>query len=84
MQISTFFGTPNLTPKENFERIRKFDSEEDYTYYISDKDLMERCIRFTNISKYLQEECEKYHLPFINTSFNRKEVIDNFIKSILI
>lgn len=78
-----FFGTPDLTPKQNFERIRKFDTDEDYTYYISDEDLMERCKRFSDISKYLQKECEKYQLPFINTSFNRKEVIDNFVKSIL-
>ena len=83
MQISIFFGTPDLSPIQNFERIRKFDSEEDYTYYISDKDLMERCIRFTNISKYLQEECKKYHLPFINTSSNREDVINNFIKFVL-
>lgn len=77
-----FFATPDLTPEENFERIRKFDTDEDYTYYISDEDLMERCIRFSNISKYLQKECEKYNLPLINTSYNREEVIDNFIKSI--
>ena len=37
-----FFGTPDLTPEENFDRIRKYDTEEDYTYYLSDEDLIER------------------------------------------
>lgn len=78
-----FFGTPDLTPEENFEKIRKFDTEDDYTYYLSDKNLKERCIRFYHISQYLQAECQKYGLPFINTSHNREEVIDFFIKNIL-
>lgn len=78
-----FFGTPNLTPKENFERIRKYDTEDEYTYYLSNEELLKRCERFIDISKFLEKECKKYNLPFIDTSYNREEKIDEVVNCIL-
>jgi len=77
-----FFGCAELTPKENFERIRQNDTTEDYTYYLSDEDLMERCERFYNLSLYLKQECEKYNLPYIDTSYNREEIIEELVNKI--
>ena len=78
-----FFGCADLTPIQNFERIRKNDTEDEYTYYLSDEDLIERCERFYNLSKYLKEECERYQIPFIDTSYNRNEKIENLVHQIL-
>lgn len=77
-----FFGCADLTPKENFERIRQNDTIEDYTYYVSDEDLMGRCEIFYNLSKYLKQECQKYNLPFIDTSYNRNEKIEELVNKI--
>lgn len=77
-----FFGCADLTPKENFERIRQNDTIEDYTYYVSDEDLMGRCEIFYNLSTYLKQECQKYNLPFIDTSYNRNEKIEELVNKI--
>lgn len=78
-----FFGCADLKPKENFERIRKNDTENEYTYYLSDEELMKRCERFYNLSKYLKEECKRYNLPFIDTSYYRNEKIEQLVNEIL-
>lgn len=79
-----FFGVSELSPTENFNRIRTYDTKEDYTYYLSDDDLMQRCKRFFKLSKYLKEECKNFNLPFIDTSYNREEKIKSLVNKILV
>lgn len=78
-----FFGMPDLTPTQIYNNIRKYDTPDDYTFYISNEDLMERCKRFHKLSLYLEKECKKYNLPFINTSYNREKQINILFKKIL-
>ena len=78
-----FFGTPDLTASQIYDNIKKYDTSDDYTFYITDKDLMKRCKRFHDLSIYLEKECKKYNLPFINTSYNREEQINTLVEKIL-
>lgn len=78
-----FLGTPDLTPQEMFKNIRKNDTKEEYTFYLSDEELMKRCERFCDLSKYLEKECQKYDLPFINTSYQRNKKLKELVEKIM-
>lgn len=38
---------------------------------------------YIDISKWLQEECKKYNLSFIDVSKNREEVLENLVNKII-
>lgn len=77
-----FFGYPNISVEEKILEIRNFDTEHDWTSKVNDKVLLEHVKDYIEISKWLQKECEKYKLPFIDISKNRDKVINDFIKMI--
>lgn len=78
-----FFGYPNISVQEKFKEIRKFDTKNDWTSHEDDLVVLEHLTKYIEISKWLQKECEKYHLPFIDISKNREDVIEEFIKEII-
>lgn len=78
-----FFGTPDLTPQQRFSTIRKYDTEYDYTSKASDRELLEKCKKIVAQSKEIQKQCKKFDLPFINTSFNREFIINEFVKKVI-
>lgn len=77
-----YFVTSEVTAKERYEILKAYDTPNDYTYYLSDKENMESCISIVEISKLLKEQCLKFDLPYFETSNNRKDVINSFIKSL--
>lgn len=78
-----FFGYPNITVDEKFKDIRNFDTKYDWTSKKEDKIVLEHVKNYIEISKWLQKECQKYNLPFIDISRNREKVIDDFVEMIL-
>jgi len=77
-----YFLSSDVTPKERFEILKHHDTPNDYTYHKSDDENMESCIDLVEISKLIKEQCLKYGLSYYETSRNRNDVIDMFIKSI--
>ncbi len=78
-----FFGYPNISVEQKVKEIRKFDTEYDWTSKNEDSTVNDHVVKYIEISKWLQQECEKYKLPFIDISSNRDKVIDDFVESIL-
>lgn len=78
-----FFGYPNINVEEKFKEIRKYDTQYDWTSKKDDEVVIKHIKDYIEISKWLQKECEKYNLPFIDISKDRDKTIDNFIKEIL-
>lgn len=78
-----FFGYPNADIEEKVKQIKKFDTKHDWTYNKSDEFLRDRIITYIEISKWLQHECEKYDLQFIDISKNREQIIDEFVYKII-
>ncbi len=77
-----YFITSEVTAQERYEILKAYDTPNDYTYYLSDKENMENCISIVEISKLLKEQCLEYDLPYFETSNNRKNVISSFVKSL--
>lgn len=75
-----FIGFPDVSVEEKFCQMRNFEQREE-DFQKSDSELKEKCRRLIEESKFLRAECEKYELLFLNTSFNRNQVIEEFIKN---
>lgn len=78
-----FLGYPNMTIDEKFNQIRKFDSVYDWTSQKDDTIVKEHIKDYIEISKYLQQECEKYNLPFIDVSKDREKILKELSDKIL-
>jgi hypothetical protein len=74
--------TADVTPEERFQIQKKYDTPGDYTYYYSDDEIREGCLYLIEQSKFIREQCLKYGLPYYETSRNREQVFDVFIKSL--
>ena len=75
-------GFPDISVEEKFCQMRRFEQRQEDCEK-SDRELKEKCERLIEESQFLREECEKYQLPFLNTSFNRNQVIEEFVQNIV-
>lgn len=76
-----FVGYPDISPQEKLKEMRTFDKREE-NRILTDDELLENLKKKINESIYLKRECKKYHLPFINTSYERDKVINDSIDEI--
>ncbi len=75
-----FVGFPDICVEEKFCQMRMFEQREEDCQK-SDNELKEKCRRLIEESKFLRTECEKYQLSFLDTSFNRNQVIEEFVNN---
>ena len=73
--IAICFGYPNITKEEVVGNWRKYDTELDWTKYKSDEKLLSYAEYEIKNSQVLKEECEKYNIKFVDTSYNREKVL---------
>lgn len=78
-----YMGYPSITPQEKLEQIRKNDTEFDWTRSLSDKELLEFLSTNIEKSKILKEDATKHGFEFIDTSFDREDVISQRIKHMI-
>lgn len=76
-----FVGYPNISPQEKLKEMRTFDKREE-NRILTDSELLENLKKKIDESIYMERECKKYNLPFINTSYERDKVINNSINEI--
>ncbi len=80
-----YMGYPSITPQEKMAQIRKYDNQFDWTRNLSDDELLAVLTKNIETSKKLQEESAKYGFEFIDTSFDRTNVVrkrmDEIMKS---
>ncbi len=77
--IVIYMGYPNITPKEKIAQMRKYDTRFDWTKNLSDEDLIEMLTTNIEKSKKIQAEAKANGFTFIDTSFNRENVIEQCI-----
>lgn len=66
-----------LTSIEIFNNIKKYDTEDDWTYWSeSDEALMGDCRFFVDRNKFFNEKFMQYNIKTFDTSFNREEVLE--------
>ncbi len=75
--------TYNQQTKENlFNTIRKYDTEDDWSYYLSDAKLEEYCEQYIKINKYFNEKFKEYNIISYDTSFDREKVLTEIINAL--
>ena len=65
---------------KKFRQTRKFDTIYDWTNKTDDEIVKKHIKDYIEISKWLQNECKKYGLPFIDVSVEREERLKRQIK----
>ncbi len=75
-------GYPQLTGEQVLANVRKYEGKFDYTRAITDEQLLSTLTRHVEYSKNFEIECKELGLNFYDTSFNRKDVLDNIVKKI--
>ncbi len=78
-----FLGYPDISVQEKFKQIRIHDTIYDWTSQREDKIVLEHIEKYIEISQFLEEECRKYQLPFINVSNNREEILKKLANEII-
>lgn len=74
-----YFGTSEVTPKERYQLLKKYDTPNDYTYYKSEEENKKDCVSIVTISKKLKEQCRIYNLPYYDMSYNREQVFKSIL-----
>lgn len=72
-----FLGYPNTTPKEKFNEIRKYETCNDWTRKRSDDELINTLDSLINLSKKIENDCNKLNIEFIDTSHELKNKINS-------
>ena len=75
-----YFGYPNINPYDKLEIIRKYDKKTDWTFRKSDEELLSILEQLIDISVEIKDECEKFNIPFIDTSNGISDSINNINK----
>lgn len=57
-----FFGYPDISSEEKLKEIRTYDTKWDWTNKESDEVVIKHIQSYIEISKWLEKECQKYHL----------------------
>ena len=76
-----YFITSDVSPKERFELLKKYDMPKDYTFYKPDWENMDGCSDIVEASRFYREQCIQYGLPYFETSKNRNAILETFVKS---
>ncbi len=63
-----YVGYPNVSSKDKFDIIRKYDSKYDWTSKRSDEELLEIVDSLINLSKEIESQCQELNITFIDTS----------------
>lgn len=80
--IIYYLGPLYISSKDLFHNIRKYDLKENWTAQISDEALWKEVDNFLKRGKYFKQECEKYDIPYIDTSHDRDKVLQSILKDI--
>ena len=68
-----------ITEEEMYNNIRKYDTEDDWTYWCSDDELRGNVKYFIERNKYFNEKFEEYNIDFYDTSYNREDVLSEIV-----
>lgn len=70
------------TADEFFNDLRKYDTEDDWTYSLDDDDLREVCEDAVSYSRSMTDYLVKYGFTIYDTSTERKQVLDQIVEDI--
>lgn len=71
-----YLGYPNTTKEDKLKEIRKYETEEDWTYMKSNAELLSIFDELISLSKKEKVSCEKLGIKYIDVSENLIEKIN--------
>ena len=71
-----------VSKEELFDTIRKYDTEDDWTYYLTDEQLADYCAQFVEKNRFFREKFQEYHILSFDTSSNRETVLTQIVDSL--
>ena len=69
----------NETAEDLYNNMKKFDTEDDWTYWVKDEDLKNDAKYIIEKNKIFNEKFHKYNIKCYDTSNNREDVLDNIV-----
>lgn len=71
-----FLGYPSVTAEEKLQIIRKYETENDWTYKRTDEEMLIILHKLIDISREIKSECERLDITFIDTGKDLNTVIN--------
>ncbi len=81
--IILFLGYPELTEQEALRNYRKYEKKEEWTSERTDEELIEHAKIWINNSKIFKNDCITNKVRYIDTSYNRDEILKNELGTII-
>ena len=72
----------DITEQQLYDYIKKYDTEDDWTYWCNDEELKGNVRYFIDRNKYFNEMFKKYEIPTFDTSFDRDRVLSEIINNL--
>lgn len=77
-----YFGYPDLTAKAKLKQMSRYNTDKDWTYNKSDKELLEVLNKLVLSSRRIQKDCRNIGITFVDTSNDYEKTINSIIRSI--
>lgn len=72
----------HITEEELFNNIKKYDTEDDWTYWCRDDELKGNVKYFIETNAYLDNMFKKHNIITFDTSFEREKVLDDIVRKL--
>ena len=80
--IIMFVGTPKQTVEFHFEQIRKHETLDDWTYKLTNDQILEHATHWLQKGVEFEKECKELGIWFVDTSFDRERVLRGVLEEI--
>lgn len=77
--VLILLGTNYDSAEEYYTNIRKYDTENEWTYYLSDEELLSYCKNLKNENDRLKNIIKNEDIMYYNTAFDREKVFERII-----
>ena len=67
------------TPEDLYQNIKSHDTEDDWTYWLTDEELKNEANGIVIKNQFFREQFTKYHIKSYDTSKNREMVLEQII-----
>ena len=81
--IILVFGYPKATDEEIVKIQRKNDTENDWTFDLSDKEILDNANFWIEKSKEFESDCRRLNVKFIDVSFNREKILKDLLQWVI-
>lgn len=72
----------SITSKEFYLNVKKYDTEDDWTYYCSDEELKDNINYFIKSNKYFSEKFKDYKIKTYDVSKNRQLTYNKIVEEL--